>query len=151
MSPTFGRFITQDPLDFIGSGLNLYSYVASEPTGFRDPYGLQKSCAVTCAAGIQLLSCDTFNFGNGVGATQPNTAADGGAEWSSGYPPGYAFAGGCDPYSVPPVTYMDPSPVFDVVSRVLSDAMSCVEATLTYFAATPEGLLAPPVAIGFGV
>ena len=37
----FQRFISQDPLGFIG-GINLYSYVSNNPTNFTDRVGLQE-------------------------------------------------------------------------------------------------------------
>lgn len=39
MSPTLGRFINIDPLEYI-DGMNLYEYVASNPIMNIDPYGL---------------------------------------------------------------------------------------------------------------
>ena len=38
--PTYQRFIAQDPLDFVGGGPNLYSYVLNNPITFVDPSGL---------------------------------------------------------------------------------------------------------------
>jgi RHS repeat-associated protein len=38
-SPTFQRFIAQDPTDFLG-GINLYGYVSNNPQSLRDPLGL---------------------------------------------------------------------------------------------------------------
>jgi RHS repeat-associated protein len=38
-SPTFQRFIAQDPLDFLGGDPNLYGYVRNQPTDLRDPRG----------------------------------------------------------------------------------------------------------------
>jgi RHS repeat-associated protein len=38
-SPTFQRFIAQDPLDFAGGDANLYRYVVDNPTNYRDPSG----------------------------------------------------------------------------------------------------------------
>ena len=37
-SPTFGRFISEDPIGFLG-GPNKYSYAANNPITFRDPFG----------------------------------------------------------------------------------------------------------------
>jgi len=37
-SPSFGRFISQDPIGFVG-GMNKYSYAANNPLIFRDPLG----------------------------------------------------------------------------------------------------------------
>jgi RHS repeat-associated protein len=39
-SPTVGRFISEDPLEFWGGGPNLYAYVANDPIGRYDPFGL---------------------------------------------------------------------------------------------------------------
>jgi RHS repeat-associated protein len=39
-SPTFQRFIAQDPIDFLGGDLTLYGYAANQPTGLIDPLGL---------------------------------------------------------------------------------------------------------------
>jgi RHS repeat-associated protein len=38
-SPTFQRFIAQDPIGFSGRSLNLYSYVFNNPSNFVDPSG----------------------------------------------------------------------------------------------------------------
>lgn len=40
-SPTLQRFISQDPLGFLG-GINFYSYVENDPVNFIDPFGLDK-------------------------------------------------------------------------------------------------------------
>ena len=34
-----GRFLSEDPLDFDGDGINFYSYVANGPTNYDDPWG----------------------------------------------------------------------------------------------------------------
>jgi RHS repeat-associated protein len=39
-NPTFGRFISQDPVGFRGHQSNLYAYVGDSPTNLRDPFGL---------------------------------------------------------------------------------------------------------------
>ena len=39
--PTVGRFISEDPIGFWGGDVNLYSYVADQPTMFIDPLGLE--------------------------------------------------------------------------------------------------------------
>lgn len=39
-SPLLHRFINQDPLGFVGSGPNFYSYAGNDPVDFRDPFGL---------------------------------------------------------------------------------------------------------------
>ena len=43
-SPTFGRFLSEDPIAFDG-GINFYTYVGDFPTGFSDPFGLQSFAA----------------------------------------------------------------------------------------------------------
>lgn len=39
-SPMFGRFISEDPLEFSGSS-NLYTYVLNDPVDLTDPFGLR--------------------------------------------------------------------------------------------------------------
>jgi RHS repeat-associated protein len=41
---TLGRFITEDPIEFIG-GYNFYRYVYNSPAGLNDPWGLAASVA----------------------------------------------------------------------------------------------------------
>ncbi|MGH9207134.1 MAG: RHS repeat-associated core domain-containing protein, partial [Acidimicrobiales bacterium] len=38
-SPTFQRFVSQDPLEFLGGDENLYSYTKNQPTRSADPTG----------------------------------------------------------------------------------------------------------------
>ena len=49
-SPTFQRFIAQDPLDFAGGDANLYGYTLNSPTNFRDPSG--KILSLLIAGGV---------------------------------------------------------------------------------------------------
>ena len=46
-SPMLGRFISEDPVGFEGSGLNFYSYVSNDPTNFVDPFGLTATETMT--------------------------------------------------------------------------------------------------------
>jgi RHS repeat-associated protein len=52
-SPEYGRFISNDPIGFLG-GINEYSYALSNPTNHRDPVGLYPS---------------TNDFGNALAGT----------------------------------------------------------------------------------
>jgi RHS repeat-associated protein len=40
--PTFGRFVSEDPIRFSSGDTNLYAYVSDNPLGFADPLGLDK-------------------------------------------------------------------------------------------------------------
>jgi uncharacterized protein RhaS with RHS repeats len=39
-NPTTGRFLSEDPMGFAGSGPNLYEYAGDNPVSFNDPFGL---------------------------------------------------------------------------------------------------------------
>ena len=41
--PSTGRFISQDPLNVLGSGANLYDYAGNNPVGVIDPTGMFKT------------------------------------------------------------------------------------------------------------
>ena len=43
-NPTTGRFLSEDPLGFVG-GFNLYQYVKDNPMSLTDPFG---TCPITC-------------------------------------------------------------------------------------------------------
>jgi len=40
--PQLQRFISEDPIGFVGSATNLYAYVGGSPIGFSDPLGLAR-------------------------------------------------------------------------------------------------------------
>jgi RHS repeat-associated protein len=48
--PTIGRFISQDPIGFLGSGTNFYAYVRSDPINLTDPLGLCPKDKKDCRA-----------------------------------------------------------------------------------------------------
>lgn len=41
--PQTGRFISEDPIGFVGGGANFYAYVGNSTITFRDPSGLDRS------------------------------------------------------------------------------------------------------------
>src|SRR5579864_231477 len=51
-SPLLGRFISEDPLGFAGSGPNLYAYVFDSPTNLTDAFGLSAATAAKSAADV---------------------------------------------------------------------------------------------------
>jgi RHS repeat-associated protein len=40
-NPAIGRFLSEDPLGFAGSGANFYAYAGDDPIDFNDPFGLK--------------------------------------------------------------------------------------------------------------
>ena len=55
MDPRLGRFISQDPLGVVASGLNLQAYAGNNPVGYTDLLGLENS-APNSAGGLALGS-----------------------------------------------------------------------------------------------
>lgn len=52
-SPRLGRFMSEDPVRFLGGDMNFYAYVANNPVNLTDPFGLSPSftdCFIRCAA-----------------------------------------------------------------------------------------------------
>jgi hypothetical protein len=52
-NPTTGRFLSEDPMGFAGSGMNLYAYASENPLRFNDPWGL---CIATLNKAAQFVS-----------------------------------------------------------------------------------------------
>jgi RHS repeat-associated protein len=42
-SPAVGRFLSEDPAGFAGSGPNFYAYADDDPTDFNDPFGMDST------------------------------------------------------------------------------------------------------------
>ena len=51
-NPAIGRFISEDPMGFEGSGANLYAYVNDSPINFIDPPGLRCTCSYGQSSGM---------------------------------------------------------------------------------------------------
>ena len=58
--PTQGRFISQDPIEFMAGDFNFYRYVGNSPVNFRDPSGLCPPCA---AIAINALRIAAIKYG----------------------------------------------------------------------------------------
>ena len=52
-NPTTGRFLSEDPIGFAGSGMNLYAYASENPLRFNDPWGM---CIATLNKAAQFVS-----------------------------------------------------------------------------------------------
>jgi hypothetical protein len=58
--PTVGRFLTEDPLGFLGGDTNLSRYVGNDPTNFADPTGMAEQPVGTADNGYAGLGKWTF-------------------------------------------------------------------------------------------
>ena len=82
-APLFGRFISEDPLGFEGSGTNFYAYAFDSPPNFRDPLGLQTTAApqvldptpVQVEQALRSVQSATEAAGAAEGATSVGTTA----------------------------------------------------------------------------
>src|SRR5262249_53732230 len=61
--PQIGRFLSEDPIGFIGGGPNFYQYVQNSPTRLRDPSGINAGAASLPAVGGTVT---TICFGTGI-------------------------------------------------------------------------------------
>jgi uncharacterized protein RhaS with RHS repeats len=48
-SPRLQRFISEDPIGFLGGDANVYAYVGEDPVSRRDPSGLHLGSVVACS------------------------------------------------------------------------------------------------------
>jgi RHS repeat-associated protein len=75
-SPTFQRFIAQDPIGFAGHDSNLYRYTFDSPLQFEDPIGLTATCYAIQSGGIACIDDDDPNNTN----SDPNAYSGGGSD-----------------------------------------------------------------------
>jgi uncharacterized protein RhaS with RHS repeats len=70
--PNLGRFISEDPLGFAGSGTNFHAYVGNHPVNNIDPSGLTTLTSTSWFPGATLNSgIYTMNVNDGQNVTQP--------------------------------------------------------------------------------
>jgi uncharacterized protein RhaS with RHS repeats len=55
--PATGRFLSEDPIQFGGDGVNFYSYVNNNPIIGYDPFGLRTKCMLAGPGGSRTLVC----------------------------------------------------------------------------------------------
>lgn len=60
--PQLQRFISEDPLDFVGSGMNLYRYTLDDPINLMDPYGLTVTINYWSSTGI--FGTNDYRYGH---------------------------------------------------------------------------------------
>jgi len=93
-SPTFQRFVAQDPIGFGGGTPNLYGYVFNDPLSLTDPrglfvlYGGGGESSATGSSGQTSSSGGYWDSSNGYGQYQTNGSLEGageGANVSGGY------------------------------------------------------------------
>jgi len=63
-SPELSRFISEDPLDFDGGDINLYSYTSNDPIDRNDPDGRFAGCIVGAAISGALIDAGVQIYGN---------------------------------------------------------------------------------------
>lgn len=56
-NPAVGRFLSEDPMGFAGSGPNLYEWAGDDPVDFLDPFGLDKKAPNNNRSGYESLFC----------------------------------------------------------------------------------------------
>ena len=59
---TFGRFVSEDPIEFSGGDTNLYVYVGNSPTNFSDETGL---CVIDTALDVGFIGNDLYALWTG--------------------------------------------------------------------------------------
>lgn len=96
-SPSWGRFISEDPIGLGGGDINLYRYVGNDPVGSVDPTGNCPACVVVIGGGAFALCWAMGGCGNPYPIPPPRR---------SSYP---CFLGGACP-SPPPPNVPKPTP-----------------------------------------
>lgn len=100
--PQPGRFISADPIGFMGGGINLYAYGQNDATSLADPLGLdpraKKNChgsgTHTCVGRVRVLGGNPKTVGKQGGVpgktVAPNSAAATPVQW--GFATGAGFS-----------------------------------------------------------
>jgi len=96
-SSAMGRFVSEDPLGFAGSGPNFYSYVFNSPTNLVDPSGREAATLALGGAGILAGSAALDTLLGGavvVGDALPPVGVAGTVGWGAGRAIGHIPLGG---------------------------------------------------------
>jgi len=80
--PKVGRFVSEDPIGFLGGDVNLYAYVRNRPSGWVDPSGLSSLVyyPATNQLYVQSGSGQTLN----TYSAYNNAASNSGGAWAAG-------------------------------------------------------------------
>ncbi len=65
-NPLSGRFISEDPLGFVGGSVNFYGYAANSPTNYADAFGLAYSTYKSVVAPVIYVNASITMYGPGA-------------------------------------------------------------------------------------
>lgn len=84
-NPTTGRFLSEDPAGFGGSGTNLYAYAFDNPVDFNDPFGLSGTLTVFSSGTYGTGASGYFGSHSWISYTPDGGSATTYGTWGNNY------------------------------------------------------------------